>query len=115
MNKSLIGLAILLLSAGTATAAGGPQAQQSMRQGSMPTLRFQSLDVNRDGYVTRQEIQQETQELQRLENQWQAADTNNDGRVTQSEFSAFEQRTGQPTQQGPQSQIPPEPENNPDP
>lgn len=60
--------------AGTATGAGGSR------------VGFGSLDVNRDGYLSKDEAA----EAPRLIDNWQSADANDDGRLDRAEFSAFE-------------------------
>ena len=60
-----------------AGAGGGPQ--------------YRNLDINGDGYLSKQEVQAHQRRMETITNNWQKADRNNDGRVDISEFSAFEE------------------------
>lgn len=51
---------------------------------------FSSLDMDNDGNISRQEVQQ----LSRLSQQFDQADRNSDGEISRSEFSAFEEQHG---------------------
>lgn len=55
---------------------------------------FGTMDVNRDGYLSKDEAAG----APRLVDRWQSADTNNDGRLDRAEFSAFEPMMDQPGQ-----------------
>lgn len=53
---------------------------------STETVGFGTLDVNRDGYVSKEEANSN----QGIAENWDRVDTNGDNRLDQSEFSAFE-------------------------
>lgn len=69
---------------------GGMQAQE----------RFQDLDQNGDGVISREELRAQNQVAERLQNRWQQADANGDGQVDRAEFAQFEQQEGQPPAAG---------------
>lgn len=64
----------------------GPGHQSGEARMEMHEKRFQTMDRDGDGYITREEAR----EHRRLMDHWQEADQNQDGRVDKSEFSAFE-------------------------
>jgi len=68
---------------------GGHMGSQAM------TRRYQMLDINGDGYISRDEVQQREQLMSQIRNNWNQADRNNDGRVDQAEFARFEERVQQ--------------------
>lgn len=88
---------LIQIGSGTAQAMDNAPTSSQMRmrataQGSTPSASdFEALDVNRDGYVSKEEAADE----QGLSSTWDEADRNRDGRLDQSEFSAFE-----PTHEG---------------
>lgn len=47
---------------------------------------FSKLDSNRDGYLTRSEIERNS----KLAEDWSTADKNQDDKISRAEFSAFE-------------------------
>jgi sporulation protein YlmC with PRC-barrel domain len=55
-------------------------------EGGGSRVGFGSLDVNRDGYLSKDEAV----DAPRLIDNWQSADANDDGRLDRAEFSAFE-------------------------
>lgn len=85
MHKLLVAFLTMAFAAGTASAEEAPQLRKH----------FQTLDRNRDGLITQQELQQADASLVRelnlsTDRQFQAADLNEDGTLNESEFSAFE-------------------------
>lgn len=61
---------------------GGMEAEQFQSSAAG----FGTMDVNRDGYLSKDEASVSS----RLTQRWESADTNSDGRIDRSEFSAFE-------------------------
>mgnify|MGYP005757660939 CR=1 FL=1 len=97
----LLGLAIGLPAQGLAAQhesgmmqGGGEKAMESsggnmaMDEGTpvSKSVGFGTLDVNRDGYLSKEEADKSA----RISGSWDSADSNNDGRVDRAEFSAFE-------------------------
>lgn len=54
---------------------------------STPQEKFSGLDINQDGYISRDEANKDMQ----LSKNWTAVDINKDGKLEESEFSAFEE------------------------
>jgi hypothetical protein len=80
--------------------AGGMQGQRGPGQGypaEQPGMGMygRGLDRNGDGLISRDEVRQEEQALQRLQERWQSADRNGDGMLDQGEFAAFQQQLRQ--------------------
>ena len=75
----------------TATGTTGMGYAGSTGEGAT-RVGFGTLDVNRDGYLSKDEAAG----APRLVDNWQSADTNNDGRLDRAEFSAFEPMADQP-------------------
>lgn len=61
-------------------------AISSMAIAGQQADKFQGLDANDDGYISKQEAS----DNQALSNKWGRLDANNDDQLDQSEFSAFE-------------------------
>ena len=87
MKTTIVGIAVLALSASGVALAGGMQSSK----GEQPSAMFKKLDKNGDGTIS----QSEAQANPTLEKNWSEADANQNGEVSESEFSAFEA-----TQQG---------------
>ncbi len=107
MKTTLIALAAVSFFAGSVLAAGGAGSEKGpgdgmgmggKSPGSMGAMqgtehmrttqkdRFQNMDTNRDGYITRDEAKND----ESLTKKWKDADRNADGTIDASEFSAFE-------------------------
>lgn len=54
---------------------------------STPQEKFTSLDINQDGYISRDEAMMD----ENLSTHWVTIDINEDGKLEESEFSAFEE------------------------
>ncbi len=86
----------LILGAGSIAAEQqGTQAQQQQGavQGLQPIgiIGFETLDLDKNGTVTLQEIQTVERITQQLSQQFKNVDVNNDSAIDQAEFARFEQ------------------------
>ncbi|HEX8381382.1 MAG TPA: EF-hand domain-containing protein, partial [Allosphingosinicella sp.] len=98
MNKFLFGAALAALAAAPAAAQPGGQgrfAQPQTRSAVQAKVqaRFAHADVNRDGFVTREEVQArraDRREIrsERREQRFDRLDSNNDGMISRAEFEA---------------------------
>jgi hypothetical protein len=76
---------LALVLAGPAAAAGaGEKAGQAGMSGEMP--KFSDLDMDSDGNVTKQDLKDYTQILDK----WDQIDANQDDQIDRAEFAAFE-------------------------
>ena len=81
------------MGAGKSSGDMGMEAGQSREQmRATQEQRFQNIDSDQDGYVTRKEAKNH----HRLTNNWGKADTNSDNKLDVSEFSAFEKTVPPP-------------------
>jgi hypothetical protein len=97
-----IALAVALILAAGAAQAQGPSAGQPGGQGQMtPEQRFNNMDANRDGYLTKQEFMAQAE--QRWAQMLQHMDANRDGNISREEFLAAPRpgANGQGTQPAP--------------
>lgn len=98
---ALTGSALAQQHRGAAPGSNGPDAGSPGRapQGAVPqsgsaeaSPRFQYLDRNGDGQVSRAEVQAHERLMAELRAHWEEADTNHDGTVDRAEFSQFRQQ-----------------------
>jgi hypothetical protein len=81
------GVVLSLALAGPVVLAGTEGQDTGASTGS-DLLRFDALDTNRDGVLSRQEAQRSDD----LADAWSRVDSNGDGRIDRFEFTAFEGR-----------------------
>ncbi len=105
MNKSILITGLAAAVALSAPVYAGSQAQDKTQAGAHAATPmqpdqgaaygadadafeygFQNMDRNKDGYLSREEANENDE----LAQKWDEADTNHDGKVDESEFSAFE-------------------------
>jgi hypothetical protein len=70
------------------SAGGGAGPGAGVRDGVRSGASFSGLDKDRDGYLTKDDVQARPE----LSGQWDQVDTNRDQRIDRAEFSAFEVR-----------------------
>jgi hypothetical protein len=90
MYERLSGERTVEVAAGAESMSGS--AGRTAMQDSDPVSKsvgFGTLDVNRDGYLSKEEADRS----ESISGAWDRADRNDDGRIDRSEFSAFEVRT----------------------
>lgn len=97
-SACLFGLISIFFIAGIALAQGGGQGTAA--QGATPKYgcqkRFQELDVNKDGKVTKEEFFAVPHHRENPELNFKAMDTNGDGALTKEEFCANKGRVRGP-------------------
>lgn len=103
MHKTVFAAALVLAAAGGAAHAQAPGGAQGGQGQMTPEQRFNLLDTNRDGYVTKQEFMAQAE--QRWNQLLQHMDANRDGIVSKDEFLSAP-RPGAGGQGGQPSQMP---------
>ncbi|KAL1496619.1 hypothetical protein AB1Y20_014223 [Prymnesium parvum] len=104
----LVGLLSLLIAAETAAApvggedgAAADQAEHSLEEMQEAKEEFDSIDTNKDGFVTREEILEmdEVPEADEVQEFFETYDTNSDGKVSFDEIVAADALLREETKQ----------------